>query len=291
MAKQKYKIIIVLLLISLLIIAFVKMNNRKRWAVTQYGDPASGQSSFYTIKSYKGELIIIDGGWDYQEDYVREIIKSSGGHVSAWILSHPHQDHIGAFSRIYANPGDIKIDKVYTTDMAPPDACKEKAPWDDMEAYETFLALNIKDLNYLYEGDSLQFGTLNIDVLSAYGPQVYDISKDLVNDGALMLKLNSQKNSFLFCTDIGKSMSEYLIEKYGESLKSDYLQMGHHGFGGLSDDFYRIVNPKIAFFDAPDWLMFDETATYDNPENAEYMRGLGSEIYSFNTSPNQVILH
>ena len=60
--------------------------------------------------------------------------------------------------------------------------------------------------------------------------------------------------------------------------------------GGLSDEFYELVKPKIAFFDAPDWLMFDETGKYDNPQNAELMRSMGSEIYSFSTAPNQIIL-
>lgn len=293
MAKKIFKIMIIiisLLFLSLIIVLVINKNDNKTWVVTQYGDPDAGQSSFYTIKSKKGGLIVIDGGWEYQEEYVREIIKSNGGHIDAWILSHPHQDHIGAFCEIYPNPKDITIDKIYTVDMAPPDVCKEKASWDDMTPYENFLSLDVQDLNYLYEGDSLQFDGLNIDVLSAYGPQVYDVSKDLLNDGALMLKVNSKESSFLFCTDIGKSMSEYLIDKYGDSLKADYMQMGHHGYGGLSDEFYTIVSPQMAFFDAPDWLMFDETGKYDNPENAELMRSLGSEVYSFTTAPNEVVL-
>ena len=49
-------------------------------------------------------------------------------------------------------------------------------------------------------------------------------------------------------------MSDTIIENYREELKSDYLQMGHHGNGGLSEEFYRLVEPKSAFFDAPDWL-------------------------------------
>ena len=66
--------------------------------------------------------------------------------------------------------------------------------------------------------------------------------------------------------------------------------MGHHGYGGLSDEFYGLVKPKIAFFDAPDWLMFNESGYYDNQENAQLMRDMGSEIYSFSTAPNQIIL-
>jgi len=94
----------------------------------------------------------------------------------------------------------------------------------------------------------------------------------------------------LFCSDIGSNVSDYLYEKYGESLSSDYIQMGHHGYGGLKDNFYQAVKPKVAFFDAPDWLMLDTTGKYDNPENAKLMKDMGCEILSFNSAPNKIVL-
>ena len=84
-------------------------------------------------------------------------------------------------------------------------------------------------------------------------------------------------------------MSDYLLQKYSaEKLSADYIQMGHHGFGGLSDSFYETVQPGIAFFDAPDWLMYDETGKYDTPQNIALMKNIGSEIVSFNSSPNTI---
>ena len=53
-------------------------------------------------------------------------------------------------------------------------------------------------------------------------------------------------------------------------------------------DFYEEVSPKLAFFDAPDWLMYDETGKYTTPENAKEMESLGSEVVSFHTQPNTV---
>ena len=44
----------------------------------------------------------------------RDVYKRQhGNHVNAWILSHPHQDHAGAFNQIYASPDGITIDAVY----------------------------------------------------------------------------------------------------------------------------------------------------------------------------------
>jgi len=260
------------------------------WTITQYGFYDGANSMFYTIDNAEGNLIIIDGGWKDHAEYVKEIIKEHGNKVDLWILTHPHADHIGAFMEIYQSNEDITIDEIYTVDMASPELCEENAPWDDLSVYKEFLSLDLKQIKYLYKGDTLESGGLTINVLSAYDDYVDEISKDLVNDGSLMFVVNGKQEKMLFCADVGVSLSDYLIKEYGEELKADYLQMGHHGYGGLSDEFYTLVNPKAAYFDAPAFLMEDESGKYDNPENAKFMESIESEVFSFKTAPNKIIL-
>lgn len=261
------------------------------WEITQYG-PRDINSSFYTIYNREEGLIVIDGGWTEDAAYVREIINSFGAPVEAWILTHPHQDHIGAFNVLYPELDEIVVNNIYTVDMATPDECLAVASWDSVDAYNDFLALEVSNLQYVYPGDVLEICGLEIEILSAYDENVKTLSKDYLNDGSMMFKVTGKEESFLFCADVGISMSDYLLGKYGaEKLSADYLQMGHHGYGGLSDAFYQAVSPKTAFFDAPDWLMFDETGKYDTPQNAALMESLGSEIISFNSAPNTIELH
>ncbi len=82
------------------------------YLVTQYADATGVQGTFYAITN-DTTLIIIDGGWADNAAAVREVIAAHGNHVNAWILSHPHQDHAGAFNQIYASPDGITIDAVY----------------------------------------------------------------------------------------------------------------------------------------------------------------------------------
>lgn len=261
------------------------------WEITQYG-ARDINSSFYTIYSEDKGLIVIDGGWTEDAPYVREIIDSFGGEVEAWILTHPHQDHIGAFNALYPELAEITVNNIYTVDMASPEECLEVASWDSVDAYNDFLALDIPNLQYVYPGDVLEVCGLQIEILSTYDENVKNISRDYLNDGSMMFKVYGNKDSFLFCADVGINMSDYLLQKYGEEkLSADYIQMGHHGYGGLSDSFYQAVSPQTAFFDAPDWLMFDETGKYDNPQNAEFMKNLGSDILSFNSAPNTIFLY
>lgn len=260
------------------------------WKITQYG-PLDSNMSFYTIYNKDAGLIVIDGGWTDCADYVRTTIKTLGGHVDAWILTHPHPDHIGAFNAIYPEMDDITISNIYTVDMATPEECLAVASWDTIDAYNDFLALNVNNLQYVYAEDVLEICGLKIEILSTYDENVKNLSRDYLNDGSMMFKVYGTEESFLFCADVGISMSDYLLTKYGaEKLSSDYLQMGHHGYGGLADNFYQTVNPSVAFFDAPDWLMYDETGKYDTPENAELMKSMGSTVYSFNSSPNAIYL-
>lgn len=264
-------------------------NEEGTWTITQYGRNDINMS-FYTIYNEQKGLIVVDGGWTQDAADVREVINTLGGHVDAWILTHPHQDHIGAFNQLYPELAEIEVDEVITVDMASPQECLNVASWDSVDAYNDFLALDIPNLTYVYPGDELNICGLKFQILSAFDEKVSELSRDYLNDGSMMFKVTNVEESFLFCADVGIGMSDYLVEKWGDELKADYLQMGHHGYGGLSDSFYQKVSPKLSFFDAPDWLMHDETGKYDNPQNAEFMKSLGSEIISFNSAPNEIIL-
>ena len=107
---------------------------------------------------------MIDGGWEEDEDYVRGVLKSLGGKVDAWLLTHPHPDHIGAFVRIWQDPDDIRIESVYTVEMASPEECLEVAPWDTVEEYKAFLSLDLPDLNYVHTGDQLTLCGLPVEI-------------------------------------------------------------------------------------------------------------------------------
>lgn len=82
------------------------------YVVTQYADASGAQGTFYTIEN-DDYFLIIDGGWAENESAVRKVIAEHGNVVDAWIISHPHRDHAGAFNAIYANPGDIVIREIY----------------------------------------------------------------------------------------------------------------------------------------------------------------------------------
>ena len=152
---------------------------------------------------------------------------------------------------------------------------------------------NEERLHYVQTGDEWELAGLKIQVLNAYDSLVTDqYTTDLANDGSMMFKVTNNEESMLFCADVGVSMSDEIMTHYADELSSDYIQMGHHGNGGLSSEFYQKVHPKVAFFDAPEWLMHpeDDSHGWTTPQNSELMESMGAEVYYYATAPNQIEL-
>lgn len=264
---------------------------KNKWTITDYASKQYGNSMFYTIISENGKLIVVDGGWEADVENVRKVIKNLGNKVDAWIITHPHPDHAGAFLKIYSDPQGMEIDKVYVPNMPDRSACEAVAPWDTYETLEAFQKLNIPALQYVHMGDHFEIDGLKIDILSAYDNYVAQNSKDYLNDGSIMFKVTGVEQSMLFCADVGNSLSNYLLSCHGNNLKADYIQMGHHGNGGLSEEFYRMVSPQVAFFDAGEELMNPPSGSkFTTPQNRVLMQSLGAKIYYLNTEENKVIL-
>jgi beta-lactamase superfamily II metal-dependent hydrolase len=254
---------------------------------------------FYTIKDKNNRLTVIDGGYREDADFVKEVIEKEGGVVDNWIITHPHPDHVGAFNYICDHYKDeIKVNQIYAIDLDY-DSYKERAKeWDGFEEYESFLSVtkDMKNLTYVQDGDTFEIDGLKCKVFNAYSDKIKELSKDLANDGSMMFKLYGNKESFLFCADVGHKISDKIIGEYKDELPSDYIQMGHHGNGGLTDEFYQYVKPKVAFFDAPEWLMKNvkkdtgEAGKWKTPEKIKLMEDMGATIYGYPTAPNTIVL-
>ncbi len=260
------------------------------WLITQYGGADGAPLTFYTIQDNKGHLIVIDGGRAEDVPYVRKQIKALGGHVDAWIVTHPHGEHAGAFMKIYQKPKKIQIDRVYAPEMKGAQVFSSEDPKGETNVYEQWRSMEIPELRELHAGDAFEIEGLGFQVFHAYDDLIREGSDDPVNDGALVFQVRADQESMLFCSDTGETVGDYLLETCGASLKSDYIQMPDHGNCVLKSDFYTQVGAKGAFFDAPVSMMQDMTGAYDNPQNVRTMISEGVKVYSFATTPNRVIL-
>ncbi len=260
------------------------------WTITQYSDISGSQAGFYTIRSDKGTMIVIDGGTENNAEYVKQVLAENGGHVGAWILTHPHPDHIGAFNSIMEE-GEVSVDTIYDNGIDYEFYVGVAQEWNGISTYEKYLELTAEwpEVQSLKIGDELTFDNLKIIIINSYYPGMERITGDIPNNSSLAFTVTVADRSMLFVGDChGKKIAEKWISDYGEKLKCDYAQMGHHGNNSLPISFYEYVEPQAAFFDAPDWLI--EGEKYDTRTNMEAMEQIAETVFDYRTSPNQVIL-
>lgn len=262
------------------------------WTITQYPCTiADTQHMFYTVENQQGGLAVIDGGWDSEADNVRQVIMDKGGVVDTWILTHPHPDHIGAFEQIYPDLQGITIKHIYAIPMSYDGYNSSADEWDEFNVFDRFaqLATNMPELEYLREGDQKDIVGLQMNLYNSFDNSLIGTTNDIANDSAMVFKLTGNSQSMLFCADCGVSREKHLTETYGDQLKADYIQMGHHGNSSLSDAFYTNIGASTAFFDLPDSILKD-SEKYTASHYVELMTGLGAKIYSFNTGANVITL-
>ena len=262
------------------------------YLVTQYADATGVQGTFYTITN-DTTLIIIDGGWADNASAVREVIAAHGNHVNAWILSHPHQDHAGAFNQIYAAPDGITIDAIYDNGFDYDFIEAAGEPYDDITVMETYHALtrDASNVTHLHRGDVLSICGLTFSVLNAYDDTVLQNvgdEKDYQNNASLLLKVSSVNSSMLFCSDIKYDMNDSLLAACKDQLACDYVQTGHHGNWSFSEEFYDAAGASVYFIDAPSSIT--DNADFPASTLKSDLLAKGKTVLDFSTAPNTVTL-
>ncbi len=216
----------------------------------------------YVIQTEHGKIIMIDGGYLPDGEMVRDFVAERGGVVEAWFLTHYHNDHTGALSTILTDDKGPKINRVYIHPL----------DYDKVNIYENDRMIRIlndqfKEHNIfpltLVAGTVFYIDGVKIEVLRVYNP---DIHENFGNNAGSVFRISDSKRSVLFLGDLGVEGGRELLAKYGNKLKSDYVQMAHHGQNGVEKDVYEAINPKVCLWPTPKWL-------WDNNRGKGYNTG------------------
>lgn len=233
------------------------------FTIYQLPPVGSSQIMSYAI-STDNSLFIIDGGTGSESKYLEDFINSHGNKVDAWFITHPHPDHVGALTDIL-NGGRIIIDKLYHS-LPKREWIKAYEPeyirtYDNLESAINNSKVTQQRLE-LYQ--KIIINNISITILLVNNPE---ITRNAINNSSLIFKIASKDRNVLFLGDAGLEEGKKLINTVPESiLKSEFVQMAHHGQNGVGEEVYKEIAPEYCLWPTPKWL-------WDNDAGKGYNSG------------------
>ena len=210
--------------------------------------------------------------------------------VEAWFISHPHSDHYYELSKClknYTKDSNYKINNFYfdlpdiddyyaargnlgLTSYAYGDYSKFENFKLNFNNYANVNKIDIESESMLWyddingsviNKDEIKWGLdIEVDGVRFEILQTWDYldrkgSEDL-NETSLVMRAWVEEQSILFLNDLGgfnsdRSSGARLVNTYGEALKSDIVQMAHHGQKGSQKALYDLVDAKVHLWTTP----------------------------------------
>ena len=268
----------------------------------QLAPEANSLMQSYVIKTQSGKLIVIDGGIDgegkdrapYMPAALRAIAGVGEGEyfeVEAWFLSHAHKDHIYELSKMlaeYSTESNYKINNIYF-DFPAFGTSEYPGQNADMEVSKIVENLNkygevigqgenyydkingaVINSESVSKGLSFDIDGVKIDVL-----QTWDIADGTsnVNDTSIVLHFTIGEQTVLFLNDLGSAGGRRLLATYSDKLKSDIVQMAHHGQAGVNKDVYQAIGAQIHLWPTPVWVWKNASQIYQIDEVRTWLYG------------------
>lgn len=263
--NQTSSALMIIGIIVIIILSILFAQYRNGMTLVQLHDNSSRQMMGYILET-KNNTIVIDGGLKEDAQNLIDNINSHGAKVNAWFLTHPHMDHVQAFMEVVKNT-NIEIDKIYVTlnDIEWYREYEKDRIAEIEDFFEVIQSDKVKDkveevsLNQIIEIDNLK-----CEILGVKNPE---ITTNPINNSSMVMKFEINNNSILFLADTGKESGEKLLKNQGSKLKSDIVQMAHHGQSGADKDVYEKIKPTICLWPTPEWLWNNNPGTGYNTGN------------------------
>lgn len=226
------------------------------FTVWQLPSQSRNQMNSYVMQTTGGKVIVIDGGNTEDADYLKTFLRVRGNRVAMWFISHTHYDHVNALTAILKDPGQLKIDHVYASLlsdqwMSKYGLAEEQEPQtlDNFKKAAQAAHMEITDLEL---GQVLKLDGVTIGILGVSNPEIVENG---VNNSSVVMRVWDHYKSILFPGDLGVEGGEKILHgQYKDQLKSDFVQMAHHGQNGVDKAFYQAVAPRYCLWPTPQWL-------------------------------------
>ncbi|MBE6533440.1 MAG: hypothetical protein E7678_00495 [Ruminococcaceae bacterium] len=189
-----------------------------------------------------GKFMIFDGGFSLWDKLYKKLIElSPKGEritVAAWFVSHPHNDHQdGVTYFIKQHSSSVKVENVFYN-YATADYYKNTTQETNStglsgvkDELDSILNINLKRTSKVikpHTGQVYNFGSASAEILYTV-EDIMPSKLDYVNSSSLVVRISVAGQTILALADATHSVSTILQNTYGSYLKSDIVQLAHHG--------------------------------------------------------------
>lgn len=210
-----------------------------------------------------GRLIIQDGGGKYgaKPDYIYEAIQQIAPDpynvvIAAWVISHPHGDHQNGFTEFVDNHGDdpyITLERIITNyisrDMyqyVRDDGAKETngAAVDRLRQIVKEVYPNTQFVK-AHTGQVFNFGSASMEIIYTVEDYLPAEKFNYVNSSSLVIRVTVEDTSVMLLADTTHASGQIIEDMFGSHLKSDMVQLAHHGMAPSNASLYRCIQADV----------------------------------------------
>lgn len=197
-----------------------------------------------------GSYIIVDGGYEQDAAALYQYLvthnKRTDGRVvvAAWVLTHGHGDHYYCFRRFVSAYGSrITVENVIANDNA------LVSDFTNTLASASWVFGGSR-LVKPHSGQRLSIRNAVVDILYTHEdlyPQKAEVGATF-NNSCTVLRMTIAGQTLMIAADAEAAANNVLCNMYKEHLKSDILQVPHHGYPAVTIQFYNYIDPAVVLY-------------------------------------------
>ena len=213
-----------------------------------------GNGMSYVIILEDGRFVIVDGG--YRQDASRlyrflcDNNKRKDGKIviAAWYMSHSHGDHHGCFNEFTARyAGEVTLQYWIAYPAEAWMFSGGFSPWLTDAAPEELKAYG--DVKWIrpHTGQKVRFCDMTMEFVFTAEDYLPTLFTNM-NDSSTVTRITVKGQSILLMGDCEKTASAVITRQQGDGLKSDFVQVNHHGYSGGATALYEKIAPDYALW-------------------------------------------